>query len=74
MFMVRSAGNSFIALLTANAMESAGAEVVGVTYDGQHQLYGALVPSSRFIVFAKVMDEQQIDRVDKAIDAALSKG
>lgn len=65
--MVRHANNDFEAMLTAQGMESAGAEVFSVTHNGMHQPYGAMVPSSKFVVWAKVVSDEFIDVVDKAI-------
>lgn len=70
-FMVREAEDSLVAMLTANGMEAAGANVISITYNGQHQHYGAMAPHSRFIVFAKVRDEAHIRKIDRAIEDAL---
>lgn len=67
-FMMRSARDDFEAFLIAGAMESAGASVFSVTYDGQHTQSGALQPCSKFLVWCKVKDDAHIRRIDKAID------
>lgn len=71
MLMVRSARNDFEALLTGEAMESVGAVVISISYDGEHKLVGALESSSRFVVWARVADNAMIDKVDLAIEKAL---
>lgn len=69
--MVRHADNDFFAILTANAMEDAGAVVISIAYNGQHKPFGAMEPSSRFVVFARIRDNGHIDAIDTAISAAL---
>ncbi len=69
--MMRNANDDFEAFLIAQAMESVGADVFSITFNGQHQRDGALVPSSRFVVFAKVRDKAHIEKADDAIDKAL---
>lgn len=66
--MVRKSRDDFEALLTAQAMECAGAEVISITYDGHHHLQGAMVPTSKFNIWARVPVGIQIDEIDKAID------
>ena len=53
----RRATNDFCALLVANGMEAAGASVFDLTR----------LPDGRFIVWAKVQSDEQIDEVDDAI-------
>lgn len=64
----RQADNDFDAFRIAQAMESAGANVFSITYNGSHQPAGALAPSSRMVVWAKVTDDAMIVAIDKAID------
>jgi hypothetical protein len=65
--MVRHANNDFEAMLTAQGMEEAGADVFSITHDGMHQPFGAMIPSSKFVVWAKVASDELFDEVDKAI-------
>ena len=67
-FMVRRARDDFDAVLTAQGMERAGAEVISIAYDGEHQQPGAMVPCSKFVVFARVPHNVKIDEVDRCID------
>ncbi len=69
--MVRSARDQFEALKTAEAMEAAGGAVISVTYDGEHKQHGAMIPCSKFCVFARIPDEIDINLVDQYIDHAL---
>lgn len=73
--LMRNARNSFEAFLTAGAMEASGADVFSIAYNGQDQPFGALIPSSRYVVFAKyespLSEEEFCNAVDAAIDAAL---
>ena len=69
--MVRKGRDDFEALLVAQGMEAAGAEVISIAYDGEHQLVGAMIPTSKFVVWARVPDSVQIDDVDESIDAKL---
>ena len=69
--MVRHARDDFEAMLTAQGMEKAGAEVISIAYNGEHQQQGAMIPSSRFVVFARVPDYIQMDDVDGGIDSAI---
>ena len=67
-FMVRKAEDDLAALLMINAMESAGARVVAITPNGAATYPGAMALHQRFQVWARVSDDDHIDRVDKAID------
>ncbi len=67
MIMVRHAEDDFYAQQIADAMESAGAIVVSIAYNGQRRHFGALEDHSRYIVFARVSDVSQCDVVDAAI-------
>jgi hypothetical protein len=67
----REAGDSYEALLTATAMEKCGGEVISVTYDGQHQRPGAMIPCSKFVVFCRIAKGYDLDVVDRIIAAAL---
>lgn len=71
--IMREAKNNFDAFLVAEAMESAGANVFSIAHDGMHQLEGALIPCSRFVVFAKYdgPEEARCDEIDRAIGRAL---
>ncbi len=69
--MVRRGKDDFEALLVIQGMENAGATVISVTYDGEHQQQGAMIPCSKFTVWARVPDDIQIDDVDKSIDAEI---
>jgi hypothetical protein len=69
--MNRTAESDFIAMLTAQAMEDEGAQVISITYDGSDTHPNALVPHSKFIVFARARDWAHIKRIDEAIDKAL---
>jgi hypothetical protein len=71
--MMRNANNDFEAFLIAQAMESVGADVFSIAFNGQHQPFGALAPSSRFAVFAKIRDDALIAKTDEAIDKALEQ-
>ena len=66
--IVRKARDDFDALLTAQGMERAGAEVISIAHDGEHRQWGAMVPCSKFVIFARVPDDVKIDDVDKCID------
>lgn len=69
--MMRQARDGFEAWQTAESMEKAGAEVISIAYDGQHQLIGALVRCAKFVVFARVPDDVKIYDVDKMIDSMI---
>jgi hypothetical protein len=58
------------ALNTAQGMENAGASVFSVSHDGMRQPEGALIPSSRFIVWAKYEAPLTTDEIDAAISLA----
>jgi len=63
----RHADNDFDAFRTAQGMENAGATVFSISHNGMQQPYGAMAPSARFIVWAKVESEVMIDAVDASI-------
>ena len=69
--MVRKARDDFEAFMTAEAMETAGAAVISIAYDGEHQQQGAMIPCSKFVVFARVPDDIEINDVDKSIGRQL---
>lgn len=66
--MCRNADNDLDAIRTAQGMENAGATVFSITHNGMHQPFGALSPSSRFIVWAKVENDDMIAAADAAIE------
>lgn len=66
--MVRKGRDDFETLLVASGMEKAGATVISVAYDGEHTQQGAMIPCSKYVVWARVPDGVQIDDVDKSID------
>ncbi len=72
--MMRDADNSFDAYRTAQGMEKAGASVFSITHNGMYQPHGALIPSSRMVVWAKVKDDAMIAAVDEAIDKEFDCG
>jgi hypothetical protein len=67
--IVRNADNDFDAYRIAQAMTDAGADVFSIAHNGMHQPYGAMVPSAKFIVFAKHADSISPETIDKYIDA-----
>lgn len=71
--MVRRADNDFDALCIAQGMENAGATVFSITHNGMHKPLGAIDPSSRLFVWAKVEYDWQINEVDHAIDKERNK-
>lgn len=70
---VRDVRNSLDALRTAQAMEDCGATVISVAYDGEKQAYGALSPSSKFIVVAALPGELSDEAFEKTLDAIDAK-
>lgn len=69
--IARRADSDLDAFFTAQAMESAGASVFSVTYDGVRMPLDALAPDSRFIVWAKHDESLTTDAIDDAISKAL---
>lgn len=69
--LMRSAEDDFDALLTAEAMESVGADVFSITFNREATHHGAQIPHSRFIVWAKVESDDMIERADDAITSAI---
>lgn len=63
----RYAEDSDLATVVAQGMEDAGAHVIGVTFDGMHHKYGAIIPSAKFLVWAKFDDPLTVDDIDAAI-------
>jgi hypothetical protein len=57
----------------AQGMENAGAQVISVSHDGMHQPFGAMEPSSKFIVWAKYESPMTPEQIDVAIDDELSR-
>jgi len=70
--MMRSAEDDFVAMRTANGMEKAGAVVFSITSNGERSHFGAMAPHTRFIVWAKVANDEMIDVVDESISRELS--
>ena len=71
--IVRNAVDDFYAFLTAQGMEDAGATVFSISYDGQHQQQGALIPCSKFIVWASYADPTTPDEIDSAIEFSIEQ-
>jgi len=69
--MMRNGANCFEAFLVAEGMEKAGAEIISIAYDGEHKQIGAMIPSSKFVIFARVPDDIQMDSVDESIDSEI---
>lgn len=67
--MCREANDVLDAIRTAQGMENAGATVFSITHNGMRQPHGAMIPSSKFVVWAKVESDDMIAAVDKAIEA-----
>ena len=63
----RHANSDFIAYQTAQGMENAGATVFSVTHNGMKKGYGAIDPSSRFIVWCAYASPVTADLIDHAI-------
>ena len=63
----RSANNDFDAYRVAQGMENAGAQVFSISHNGMHQPFGALSPSSKFIVWAKFLPPVTCDSIDDEI-------
>lgn len=71
--MVRHANNDFEAMRTAQGMENAGANVFSITHAGMHQPFGAMAPSSKFVVWAKVPSLDMFDAIDAEIEKELDR-
>jgi hypothetical protein len=71
--MFRSAEDDYCAMITANAMESAGAGVFAITPHGTSTHDGALAPHQRFQVWAKVESDDKIAAVDAAIEREMNE-
>ncbi len=70
-FMVRQARDDLEAARLMNVMEEAGAEILTlVKLDKERQL-GALVPSYRYAVWARVTHTADIDAIDEAIEKVI---
>jgi hypothetical protein len=77
--MLRHASDDFTALLTANGMAKAGAEVFSITNNGPAQPNAVVAPHvtdhirpHKFIVWARVRDNAHINECDKAIEKCLA--
>jgi hypothetical protein len=73
MIMSRHAEDDFEAFRVAKAMDSVGADVFSIVYNGSAKYPTAIDPHSRYIVFAKVKNETHIATVDNAIDNEMEK-
>lgn len=69
--IMRSAQDDFYALLTAQGMEKSGANVFSITHDGMQKPHGAIIPSSKFIVWAKHNNSITVEKIDEFIDAEI---
>ena len=63
----RHAEDDFYALVIAQAMENAGCTVISIAHDGMHQRQGAMIPCSKFIVFANYGASTTPDEIDDVI-------
>lgn len=68
----RHADNDFVALLVAQGMENASASIISIAHNGMHHPYGAMIPRSKFVVFARV-ESQAIALVDDAIKKEMER-
>ena len=66
--MVRHAVDDFHALKIANAMESVGATVFSITATDAKLRDGAMEPSMRYTVWAKIADYALCDAVDEQLE------
>lgn len=67
--IARHARSDFHAVVTAQGIVNAGASVLSVTYDGMHQPDGAMIPSSKFVVFAQFDDTTtSYDKIDEEVE------
>lgn len=78
--MLRHASDDFTALLTANGMAKAGAEVFSITNNGPAQPNSMAAPHvtdhirpQKFIVWARVRDDAHIAECDEAIEKCLNE-
>jgi len=69
--IARRADTDIEAFITAQSMESVGASVFSVTYDGMRSPLDRLAPDSRFLVWAKYDEPLTPDDIDAAISKAL---
>ena len=69
--IVRHADTDTDAFLIAQSMESVGASVFSVTYNGVRSPLGGVEPSSRFLVWAKYDEPLTTDAIDDSISKAL---
>ena len=69
--IVRHADTDTDAFLIAQSMESVGASVFSVTYNGMRSPLDRLAPGSRFLVWAKYDEPLTPDAIDAAISKAL---
>jgi len=70
-FIVRDTGDDFQTLLAINAMEQAGATVVAITPKRLLIADGAMAATMQFQVWARITDDEHIERVDRAISKTL---
>lgn len=77
--MLRHADDDFTALLVASGMSKAGADVFSITNNGPAQPNAFVAPNmtdhirpQKFIVWAKVRDDDHIAQCDKAIEECLN--
>lgn len=69
----RHADNDMEAYRIAQGMEDAGATVFSISHNGMRQLEGALIPSSRFIVWGKYEAPLTPDAIDDAISGIIDE-
>lgn len=66
--IMRHGRDDFDAFRIAQGMENAGAQVFSISPNGTHQLEGALIPCTKFIVWAKFEDPVTPDQIDAMIE------
>ena len=71
--MIREGGDSYETFLVAQGMENAGAEIISIAYNGEHTREGAMIPCSKFVIFARIPEDIKIDAVDNSIDEEIDK-
>jgi hypothetical protein len=69
----RQAEDDFNAFLIAQGMENAGAEVFSISHNGMHQRFGAMIPSAKFIVWARYEAPVTPNGIDEMISREMEE-
>ncbi len=72
--LCRHCEDDFDALLTAQGMTNAGCEVFSISSNGQHTRMGAMIETTKFIVWGRYTQQQEDYQISKLSSEEIANG